>query len=190
MIAHPQCIGVWFGYPCGTFSSARRHDGGPPPLRGNNGKDIMGLPHLEGKELARVKSANKLLYKMHELMKHCEESRVPFYLKNPQQSKAWRHPLIMKWIKHGAPHQVEYDYCQLGMDWKKPTRVLSVGNSKLHTGCITNCKTVWSDGLSICSRTGQPHETLSGLQVVPAKDSKKPKRRAPIVSSGVLPAPR
>ena len=33
MIAHLQCIGVWFGYPCGTSSLARRHDGGPPPLR-------------------------------------------------------------------------------------------------------------------------------------------------------------
>ena len=27
----PECIGVWFGFPCGTFSAARRHDGGPPP---------------------------------------------------------------------------------------------------------------------------------------------------------------
>ena len=59
MIAHPQRIGVWFGYPCGTFSPAGRHDGGPPPLRGTNGKDIMGRPHLVGKELARVTSANK-----------------------------------------------------------------------------------------------------------------------------------
>ena len=32
LIAHPMCRGVWFGFPCGTVSSARRHDGGPPPL--------------------------------------------------------------------------------------------------------------------------------------------------------------
>ena len=61
LIAHPQCIGVWFGVPCGTFSSARLNDGGPPPLRGTNGKDIDGLPHLVGKERAGVNSANKLL---------------------------------------------------------------------------------------------------------------------------------
>ena len=40
LIAHPLCKGVWFGYPYGTFSSARRDDGGPPPLRGTNPKDI------------------------------------------------------------------------------------------------------------------------------------------------------
>ena len=33
LIAHPMCQGIWFGFPCGTFSSARRYDGGPRPLR-------------------------------------------------------------------------------------------------------------------------------------------------------------
>ena len=94
----------------------------------------MGLPHLVSKEVARVRSANKLLYNMHELMKHCGESRTPFHLESPQQSKTWRHPLVMKWIKHEASHQVEYDYGQFGADWKEATGVLSVGNSKLHTG--------------------------------------------------------
>ena len=42
LISDPNCIGVWFGFPCGTFSSARRNDGGPPPLRGTNSKDIWG----------------------------------------------------------------------------------------------------------------------------------------------------
>ena len=32
LINDPNCIGVWFGSPYGTFSAARRHDGGPPPL--------------------------------------------------------------------------------------------------------------------------------------------------------------
>jgi len=87
LIAHPMCRGVWFGFPCGTFSSARRNDGGPGPLRGTNPKDIWGLPHLEGKERARVNSANKLLLRMHELMKLCANSDVPFYLEIPQSSK-------------------------------------------------------------------------------------------------------
>ena len=114
LIAHPQCRGVWFGYPCGTFSSARRNDGGPPPLRGTNSKDIWGLPHLVGKERARVDSANKLLLRMHELMKHCESNNVPFYLENPQTSRLWMHPIIRKWASHKSPHKVEVDYCQFG----------------------------------------------------------------------------
>ena len=54
LIESPYCLGVWFGFPCGTFSSARRNDGGPPPLRGTNCKDIWGLPHLTGRERDRV----------------------------------------------------------------------------------------------------------------------------------------
>ena len=40
LIAHPMCRGVWFGFPCGTSSSARRHDGGPTPPRGANPTNI------------------------------------------------------------------------------------------------------------------------------------------------------
>ena len=89
LIRHPLCKGVWFGFPCGTFSSARRHDGGPPPLRGTNSRDIYGLPGLSGKELARVRAANALVMRMHKLMKICENSGVPWYLGNPQRSKLW-----------------------------------------------------------------------------------------------------
>lgn len=40
LISHPMCRCVWFGSPCGTFSSAPRNGGGPPPLRGTNHTDI------------------------------------------------------------------------------------------------------------------------------------------------------
>ena len=106
LIAHPQCKGVWFGYPCGAFRSARRHDGGPPPLRGTNPKDIGGLPHLAGRELARARNANKLLLLMNEPMKDCESSNVPFYIGNPQSSRVWLHPIVRKWTRHTAPHKV------------------------------------------------------------------------------------
>ena len=32
LVAHPMCRGIWFGFPCGTFSSARRNDGGPAAI--------------------------------------------------------------------------------------------------------------------------------------------------------------
>ena len=109
LIAHPMCRGIWFGYPCGTFSSARRDDGGPPALRGTNPKDIWGLPHLVGKERARVNSANKLLLRMNELMKYCESNGVPFYIENPQRSKLWMHPIMKKLINHPSSHKIEFD---------------------------------------------------------------------------------
>jgi len=147
-----MCRGVWFGYPCGTFSSARRYDGGPLPLRGTNPKDIWGLPHLVGKERARVDSANKLLLRMNELMKLCESCDVPFYLENPQSSKVWMHPIIRKWIQKKTSHRVEFDYCQFDTSWRKPTSILSVGNSKFHTGMKLKCKVYWQGKMSYCSK--------------------------------------
>ena len=108
-IDNPNCRGVWFGFPCGTFSSARRHDGGPPPLRGFNSKDINGLPGLKGKDLARVQSANRLLNRMMELMKDCERRFLPFYLENPLRSKLWLHPLVRKWVQHKDTNTVVFD---------------------------------------------------------------------------------
>ena len=179
MISHPQCRWVWFGFPCWTFSSARRDDGGPPPLRGIHHKEIWGLPHLAGKERARVDSANKLLMRMHELMKHCEHCLVPFYLENPQRSKLWHHPIIRKWKHHKASQLVEFDYCQFGTDWKKTTTILSVGNLKFNVGKLVKCKLVWHDGCSICSRTGKPHEVLSGFVKGAPKGQYKTNRACP-----------
>jgi hypothetical protein len=154
---------VWFGYPCGTFSSARRFDGGPPPLRGTNSKDVWGLSDIAGEERARINSANKLLLRMNELMKLGENCKVPFYLENPQSSRLWMHPVIRKWLLNKSSHRVEFDYCQFGTQWEKSTSILSVGNKRLHTDKRMKCKVTWRDKDPICSKTGKPHETLSGF---------------------------
>ena len=78
-------------------------------MRGTNPKDIGGLPHLAGRKLARIRSANKLLLRMHELMKDCETSNAPFYLGNPQSPRVWSHPIVRKWVRHFASHKVEFD---------------------------------------------------------------------------------
>ena len=71
---------------------------------------------------------------MHELMRLCEKHDVPFYLENPQRSKLWCHPLIIKWVRHKRTHKVEFDYCQFGTQWKKATTVLAFNNSKFNNG--------------------------------------------------------
>ena len=122
-----------------------------------------GLPHLVGKERARVNSANKLSLRINELMEHCQSQDVPFYLENPASSKLWGHPIIRKWIQHDSSHKVEVDYCQFGTDWKKATSILSVGNKKFHTGKAVKCKLTWQGKVSICSQTVKTHQTLSGF---------------------------
>ena len=161
-IRDPNCVGVWFGFPCGTFSAARRNDGGPPPLRGHNPKDIDGLPGLQGKDLARVRSANALLRRMHALMKLAESVNLPFYLENPLRSKLWIHPLVRKWIQHPKTTLVQFDYCQFGENWMKPTQILAFNNAKFNTSISRRCKPTWLDSTSLCSRTGLAHEVLKG----------------------------
>ena len=51
LIRHPDCLGVWYGFPCGTFSRARRGSAGMPgALRGEEGRDLYGLPGLSEKD--------------------------------------------------------------------------------------------------------------------------------------------
>ena len=46
-------------------------------LRGTNSKDIWGLRHLVGRGRGRVRSVNKLLFRMHGRMRPCERKGVP-----------------------------------------------------------------------------------------------------------------
>ena len=179
LIKNPNCVGVWFGFPCGTFSSARRHDGGPPPLRGHNSKDIWGLPHLVGKELARVRSANKLLQRMHTMMREMMRRRVPFYLENPQPSKLRSHLFTKKWVEHPDSCKVDFDYCQFDTTWKKATSVLAFGNKKFNQSIRFKCKTTYDGGKSICSRTGKHHELLSGFNAGADKGQYKTNKACP-----------
>ena len=84
--------------------------------------------------------------RMHELMKICENSGVPWYLENPQRSKLWMHPIIRKWVRHPETQKVEYDYCQFGEDWKKSTTILVFNNKKFHQGKCVKCKVTYKDG--------------------------------------------
>ena len=132
-----------------------------------------------GKELARVRSANKLLLRMHELMKSCASHNVPFYIENPQSSKLWMHPIIKKWVQCGSAHLVHFDYCQFGTEWKKSTTILAVGNKNFHTGKSVRCKVCWKGDVSICSKTGKPHTTLSGFVGDAEKGQYKTNRACP-----------
>ena len=154
---------AWWAVPCNTWSSARKHDGGPPPLRGHNPKDIDGLPGLAGRDLDRVLCANRLLIRMHALMKHAENYNLPFYFENPLRSKLWIHPLIKKWASHPRTTTVVFDYCQFGEEWMKPTQIMVFNNKDFNPSTGRRCKPEWLDKTSICSKTCSSHEVLSGL---------------------------
>ena len=127
LIESGNSIGVWFGFPCGTFSSARRHDGkGAPPLRGNCPRTLKGLPNRKPKARAGVLSANKLLVYLYELCSLCMKHKVPFYMENPRSSKVWKWPTVRKRLRHSQTTVLLFDYCQFGIPHQKadPSRVL------------------------------------------------------------------
>ena len=70
LIEKINCIGVWFGMPCGTFTSARRYDGnGPKPIRSRG--HVLGLPTLSGRDKLFLDLANKLVDLMYDLCLLC-----------------------------------------------------------------------------------------------------------------------
>ena len=133
-ITSGDCLGVWFGCQCGTFSSARRHDGGPPPLSLLERllpQIDMGIAASQRRGKDRVLTANRLLKRMHELCKLCEPYNMPFYIENPLRSKLWRHPLVMKRIRHTKTRLVVFDYCQFGTACRKNCPNLGLWQRKI-----------------------------------------------------------
>ena len=100
---------------------------------------------------------------MHALMKLAESVDLPFYLENPLRSKLWIHPLIRKWISNPRTNLVQFDYCQFGEQWMKPTQIMCFNNKDFNPSIGRRCKPTWHDKTSICSRTGKAHEVLKGL---------------------------
>ena len=159
LISSGKCLGVWFGFPCGTFSRARRHDGkGTPPLRGNCPRTLKGLPGLKPSQRKRVLSANKLLFYTYELCSLCMKHKVPFYLENPRSSRVWLWPTVKKLLRDKATTALLVDYCQYGTDYKKPTQVLCWGNSHITKADCRLCK---GKG-GFCSMSKKQHEKLDG----------------------------
>ena len=97
------------------------------------------------------------------MMRLCEKHSVPFYLENPQRSKLWCHPLIVKWVRNKLSHKVQFDYCQFGTTWRKATSVLAFGNRDFNQSVQRKCRETWNGKKSICSRTGIQHELLAGF---------------------------
>ena len=76
LVASPNCIGVWFGMPCETFSAARNgKDGGPGPIR--DPEDPM-KPHKSctPTDRTRVLYHNKLVDRMVTLITIAEKNQV------------------------------------------------------------------------------------------------------------------
>lgn len=147
------------GTPCNSFSRARDRPGGPPPLRSD--MEPMGKQFLRAADAAKVRIGNILLYFSCRVLGLALQLHLPFTLENPQRSRLWITPPILRLLRKQHCSYVDVHFCMFGTPWKKPTRVL---------GCHLNL-----DGLQafvcsstkrgICAKTGKTHVPLVGQNV-------------------------
>ena len=159
LIRHERCLGIWFGFPCGTFSRARRGKAGMPgALRGEEGRALYGLPNLSEKDALKVKIANELLQHMRAFCLYAYRRRVPFYIENPLTSRLWKMPEVHELLKLPQVLTLVFDDCQYGEAWRKSTKLLVSRHSDLRV-IERRCKFGRN---FICSATGKRHQVLSG----------------------------
>ena len=114
---HEKCLWTHLGVPCGTSSRARlkrmsKHRHGPPPLR--NEHYPLGLPHITGDNLARVRSANILYRFTCELILDLARADKVWTLENPWSSLLWWTPYWKMVETALKPHMIELHYCMFG----------------------------------------------------------------------------
>ena len=140
-------------------SLARRNPHGyghgwPPPLRGDSGRDLWGLPGLNPKDRERVASGIQQAKWTIALVQHCLTHDVAVTIENPRDSRLRLLPPMQRLAKLGQCSEVHY--CQCGTPWRKATKLLSF-NCDL-SAVSKLCRPV----KGLCSCSGKPHVTLSG----------------------------
>lgn len=128
-----RIIGGGGGSPCETFSAARFHDGGPPPLRSAN--EVFGLPNLRPKHAKQVLIGNSLLQFLTEFLMwtsvlggcgFAEHPQFPVWMCRPDVPSIWSTQVI-RWLKSlKCVAVVSFDQCIVGGVSPKPTTLLLV----------------------------------------------------------------
>ena len=112
---------VHFGTPCNTFSSARKLDNGPPPLR--SAAAPMGLPSLSPDNAALVFLGNAFLHRSVELALVVFNHGGDFSIENPLLSLIWVTPPMQQLARLARTLDMDLDQCVFGAPSVKPTRI-------------------------------------------------------------------
>ena len=151
-------IGIHMGTPCQSFTRARDHGPGPPPLRSN--EHPLGLPGLaRAGDLRAVQIGNTLMRVSVRVLRACARARIPCSIENPRSSRIWLCPQIESVLRLRCCSSVIVDYCMFGKPWRKSTIFAGVhldwsGLGKFR--CLGAAP-------GLCRRTGFPHQQLSGV---------------------------
>jgi len=148
---------IWMGFPCTSWSMARRlTHSGPGPLR-DGGPGLSGLPNLSEKDQAKVELGNRLLRVTASIAREAVRLQIPFVLENPKSLRAWLTEPLLYLVRKGAIF-FEAHYCQYKEPWKKATYLLSFLAPSLQ-----QVLHVCTGKKGVCSATGLRHLQLNGL---------------------------
>lgn len=140
---------VHFATPCASFFCARRHR----PLRSS--RHPWGLPDLSRVDRANVRDGNLLLARSVALIRQAVQLGCLVSLENPQSSALWRMPSLRPLLS--SADLVNFDQCQYGTPWKKPTSV-ALWNAPAAPGLARRCVPRGP----LCAASGRPHRRLEG----------------------------
>ena len=116
-------IFIHFGTPCSSFSIARKHDGGPPPLRDR--QHLWGRHDLSRRDREKLLLGNKFMALTAALATLCYDRGILWSIENPASSFLWRMPPVQALAALPRVKQFLLDMCRFGAPHKKPTALLS-----------------------------------------------------------------
>ena len=146
---------VWFGMPCQSWSRARKHDGGPKPLRDEH-DFLWGKVDVGPKDRSKIILGNQLLLITVALIHQLWSLSIPWALENPWTSRCWLVSPIRDLATASGASLRQLDYCQYNMPWRKSTGILFAG-CDLHS-IFKTCQ----GSFGRCSATHKKHFALSG----------------------------
>ena len=116
-----------FGTPCNTFSSARKEDGGPPPLRSLEFPD--GLPNLDLELFLVTFLGNIFVDRTAEACFALARLGMDFSIENPLFSLIWETPAMKRVARLCRAFNIDFDQCMWGAPSVKPTRILATSEA-------------------------------------------------------------
>ena len=144
---------VWWATPCHSWSTARRWDGGPPPLRDMS--HLEGLPGLSSFDQMLVDRGNALADVTAQGMRIGHAAGAANVLENPSRSMLFFKRTIVEASRAIGAKDYVTDFCGFGTPWQKRTRLR--GTLRGMHALVRKCR-----GGKICSFTHHSHVVLKG----------------------------
>lgn len=79
---------VWMGTPCSSWSRARKHDGGPKPLRDDR-QNLLGFLDVSPQDRNNIFLGNSLMATSARIARHCSLLHISYVIENPFSSRIW-----------------------------------------------------------------------------------------------------